>query len=113
MRNIQTDGNPREHFLNSEAKSFYAIIRHNIRTYVSEGIVQVIMGKPNAENIVEQFERGQSSEDRHAGWRYFLEKTEIKPGTAAPEASRLRQQELETRELKAMQDADLLRTTRD
>jgi hypothetical protein len=81
-----------------ESKSFYAIIRHNVRTYESGGVVEVIKGKQNTETTVKHFEIGQSAEDRHAGWRYFLEKTEIKAGTAPEEATRLRQRELEMRE---------------
>ena len=87
-----------------ESKSFYAIIRHNVRTYESAGVVEVIKGKENAEASVKNCETGQSSEDRHAGWRYFLEKTEIKPGTSPAEASNLRQAELELRESEMSQE---------
>jgi hypothetical protein len=59
-------------------------------------------GKENAEATVKGFEEGQSSEDRWTGWRYFLEKTEIKPGTDPQQATSLRQNELETRESKAL-----------
>ena len=85
----------------SEAKTGYAIIRHNVRTYVSAGVVDVIQGKQNAEAAVKQFELCQSSEDRHEGWRYFLEQTEIKPGTNLAEATSMRQKELELRESEA------------
>lgn len=85
-----------------ESKLFYAIIRHNVRTYQSGGVVEIIKGKQNAEATVKQCEDGQSSEDRHAGWRYFLEKTEIKPGTNPAEATHLRQAELELRESQSM-----------
>jgi hypothetical protein len=68
-------------------------------------VVQVIQGKLNAELSVKHLDAGESSEDRHAGWRYFLEKTEIKPGTDPAEATQLRQQELETRESDALRDA--------
>ena len=87
-----------------ESRTFYAIIRHNVRTYESAGVVEVIKGKQNAETTVKQFEEGQASEDRHAGWRYFLEKTEIKPGTSPAEATNLRQEELDLREAKVMQE---------
>jgi hypothetical protein len=87
-----------------ESRACYAIIRHNVRTYESAGVVEVIKGKQNAESTVKQFEDGQASEDRHAGWRYFLEKTEIKPGTSPAEATHLRQEELELREAKVMQE---------
>jgi hypothetical protein len=85
----------------NETKILYAIIRHNVRTYVSAGVVEVIQGKLNAEATVKQFELCQSSEDRHAGWRYFLEQTEIKVGTNLAEATILRQKELELRESQA------------
>jgi hypothetical protein len=85
----------------NEAKSLYAIIRHNVRTYVSAGVVDVIQGKTNAEAAVKQFELCQSSEDRHEGWRYFLELTEIKPGTDLAVATSMRQKELELRESEA------------
>ena len=55
---------------------------------------------------MKNFEEGQSSEDRHAGWRYFLEKTEIKPGTSPAEATDRRQAELELRERKAQDEID-------
>jgi hypothetical protein len=90
----------------NEAKTLYAIIRHNVRTYVSAGIVDVIQGKQNAEATVKQFELCQSSEDRHEGWRYFLEQTEIKPGTNLAEATILRQKELELRESQALQQPE-------
>jgi hypothetical protein len=87
-----------------ESTFFYAIIRHNVRTYESAGVVQVIKGKVNAETSVKQFEDATASEDRHAGWRYFLEKTEMKPGTDPAQATHMRQQALELRESKALLD---------
>jgi hypothetical protein len=61
----------------------------------------VIRGKNQAELAVGQFERGQSAEDRHAGWRYFLEQSDLKPGMNPQEATTLRQTLLETREANA------------
>ena len=87
-----------------ETKIAYAVIRHNVRTYESGGVVDVIRGRQNAETMMKQFEGGQSSEDRQAGWRYFLEKTTLKVGTNAAEATRLRQSDLEVRESKALED---------
>lgn len=96
-----------DHLTTRDESTFsYAIIRHNVRTYESGGVVQVIRGKGNAEITVKQYEDSQSSEDRHAGWRYFPEKTEIKPGTSPVEATHRRQTELETRERKAQEDID-------
>jgi len=55
---------------------------------------------------VKQYEASQSSEDRHAGWRYFPEKTGIKPGTNPVDATNQRQEELEVRERKAQEEID-------
>jgi hypothetical protein len=50
--------------------------------------------------MVKQYQDSQASADHHAGWRYFIEKTTIAPGTNAVEATNLRQSELELRESK-------------
>ena len=82
------------------------MIRHNVRTYESAGVVEVVKGRQNAESVLKNFESEQSSADRHEGWRYFLEKSSIKAGTNPAEATELRQAELESRESKATQDGD-------
>ena len=82
----------------------YSIILHNVRTYRSAGVVEVVRGKQNAELAVKKFEEAQNSADRHEGWRYFFEKTEMKAGTDPAEATHLRQTELETRESKALSE---------
>ncbi len=64
----------------------------------------VVKGKENAQTRVLQFETGQSSEDRHAGWRYFLELTDLRPGMNPEEATNLRQTRLEVRESQAQPD---------
>jgi hypothetical protein len=46
----------------------------------------------------------QPPSDRHEGWRYFLEKTSLKPGTDPTEATLRRQTELEVRESKAIEE---------
>ncbi len=86
-----------------ESKASYAIIRHNIRTYESAGVVEVIKGRQNAETTLRQFGECQSAEDRQAGWRYFIEKTRLKAGMDPAKATRRRQTDLETRESKAPQ----------
>ncbi len=85
-----------------ESKASYAIIRHNIRTYESGGVVLVVKGRENADIRVKHFETGQSSEDRHAGWRYFIEKSDLKAGMDPAEATNLRQMKLEMRESQAL-----------
>ena len=92
------------HLTHDEVKASYVVIRHNVRTYESAGVVEVVKGRQNAESALKNFESGQSSSDRHEGWRYFLEKTTLKAGTDPAEATILRQTELETRESKATLD---------
>ena len=85
-----------------ESSTSYVIIRHNVRTYQSAGVVQVLKGLHNAETTLRKFEDGQTSTDRHEGWRYFIEKTDLKPGTDPAQATHRRQTDLETRESKAL-----------
>jgi hypothetical protein len=86
--------------------SSYVIIRHNIRTYRSAGVVAVLRGKQNAELELKKFEDAQDSADRHEGWRYFIEKTDLKPGTDPAQATQHRQAQLEGRESKALQETE-------
>ena len=88
----------------NDSSASYAIIRHNIRTYHSAGVVQVVRGKQNAESELRNLETSQSPADRHEGWRYFIEKTELKAGTDPTEATHRRQAELDLRESKALQE---------
>lgn len=92
------------HLKQDESKLSFAIIRHNIRTYESGGVMAVVKGRETAKTRVLQFESGQSSEDRHAGWRYFLEPTDLRPGMDPQEATNLRQARLEVRESQAQPD---------
>jgi len=85
-----------------ESIASYAVIRHNIRTYLSAGVVEVVQGRQKAESEVKKLENSQHSGDRHEGWRYFLEKTDLKVGTDPIQATRQRQAALEKRELKAL-----------
>ncbi len=91
---------------NDELKASYVVIRHNVRTYESAGVVEVVKGRTNAESALKKLEGEQSSADRHEGWRYFLEKTSLKAGTDPAEATELRQAELESRESKATQEGE-------
>ena len=84
----------------------YAIILYNIRTYLSAGVVAVVSGKQKAVSELKKFEDSQTSSDRHEGWRYFFEKTDIKAGTDPEEATRIRQAKLEFRESKALQQTN-------
>jgi len=82
----------------------YAIIRHNIRTFLSAGVVVVVRGKQNADSALKELESCQPSVDHHEGWRYFCEKTDLRAGTDPAEATDLRQAELEVRESKALEE---------
>jgi hypothetical protein len=82
----------------------YAIILHNVRTYRSAGVIAVVRGKRKTETILKEFEEAQSSSDHHAGWRYFIEKTEMAAGTDPAEATHQRQAALELRESKESSD---------
>jgi hypothetical protein len=66
-------------------------------------VVLVLKGRQNAETTLKKFEDGQASADRHEGWRYFIEKTDLKPGTDPAQATHRRQIDLELRESKAQQ----------
>jgi hypothetical protein len=68
-------------------------------------VVAVVSGRPNAESEVKTFEDSQDSSDRHEGWRYFIDKTDLKAGTDPAEANRHRQAELEARESKVLREA--------
>ncbi len=92
----------------AEITSSYAVIRHNIRTYRSAGVVTVVRGKQNAESALKNLEDSQDSSDRHEGWRYFIEKTNLKAGTDATEATQRRQADLEVRESRALREENLL-----
>jgi hypothetical protein len=66
-------------------------------------VVQVIHGRQNAEATMKQFKESQSSSDGHEGWRYFLERTELRAGMNPAEATNLRQRDLEIREAKELE----------
>jgi len=89
-----------------ELSSSYAIIRHNIRTYRSDGVIAVVKGKAALELALKNLEDCQSPADRHEGWRYFFEKSNLKAGTDPAEATQLRQAQLEKRESEAQQEID-------
>jgi len=57
---------------------------------------------------LKKFEDCQTSADRHEGWRYFIERTDLKPGMDPAQATHRRQIELELRESKALQETSVL-----
>jgi hypothetical protein len=60
----------------------------------------IIKGRGKAEVTAQQFESGQSREDWLAGWGYFLERTDLKPGMDPQKATFLRQMRMDIRESK-------------
>ena len=86
-----------------EASAAYAILLHNIRTYESGGVVQVVKGRKHAEAALLTFEQGQSSTDRYSGWRYRLvEDNSLTPGMDPRAATERREKKLERRERTVM-----------
>jgi len=63
-------------------------------------VVEVVKGRQNAETALGKFNDCQSPADYHEGWRYFLEKTDLKAGMDPAQATHLRQADLENRESK-------------
>ena len=91
----RTSGTPRiENFLRDYSTQYSNL-------YLG-GVVQVIRGQQNAARAVAQFEGGQTSDDRHNGWRYFLEETQLTPGMDPERATQQRWRELDAREARAM-----------
>jgi len=64
----------------------------------------VVKGKQLAESTLQKLEACQDSSDHFEGWRYLIDKSDLKPGTDPAEATLLRQKELEIRESKAMDE---------
>jgi hypothetical protein len=60
------------HAIIDHLKPSFAIIRFNSRTYESGGVVAVVKAHAAAEHLLRDYEFGQSDQDRHNGWRYFL-----------------------------------------
>jgi hypothetical protein len=79
----------------------FAVIRYNLRTYEPGGVMAIIKGRGKAEVTVQDFESGQSREDWLAGWGYFLERTDLRPGMDPEKATSLRQMRMDIRESKA------------
>jgi len=79
----------------------FAVIRFNERTYQSAGVIAVIKGMETAQRTLNDYDWCQSSEDRRAGWRYFIEETDLRPGMDPDKATKLRQLRLDMLESQA------------
>lgn len=64
----------------------------------------MVKGKQLAESTLQKLEACQDSSDQFEGWRYLIDKSDLKPGTDPAEATQLRQKDLEIRESKAMHE---------
>jgi hypothetical protein len=84
--------------MQDESKSNFAVVRYDFRTYAAGGVMAVVKGRANALTMITQFEAGQSAEDRQEGWRYFLEKTDLKSGMNPEQATNERQSRMDVRE---------------
>jgi len=78
--------------------SSFAVVRFDEQTYQSGGVVAVIKGTEAAERTLNDFDCYQSEENRRAGWRYFLEETDLRPGMDPEKATKLRQVRLDLQE---------------
>lgn len=81
--------------MTNKREGSFAVIRFNERTYQSDGVVAVIKGFQAAQRILNDFDWSQSEENRRAGWRYFLENTNLRPGMDPEKATKLRQMRLD------------------
>ena len=87
--------------MTDKSDSSFAVIRFNERTYQSAGVVAVIKGIETAQRTLNDFDWCQSPEERRAGWRYFLEETDLRPGMDPEKATKLRQLRLDLQESQA------------
>jgi hypothetical protein len=84
--------------MTDKSGSSFAVVRFNEQTYQSGGVVAVIKGTEAAERTRNDFDCYQSEENRRAGWRYFLEETDLRPGMDPEKATKLRQVRLDLQE---------------
>jgi hypothetical protein len=84
--------------LTDKSDSSFAVVGFNERTYQSGGVAAVIKGIEAAQRTLKNFDSCQSEEKRRAGWRYFLEKTDLRPGMDPEKATQLRQVRLDLQE---------------
>jgi len=87
--------------MTDKCESSFAVIRFNERTYQSGGIVAVITGIEAVQRTLNDFDWYQSEENRRAGWRYFLEETDPRPGMDLEKATKLRQVRLDLQDSQA------------
>lgn len=84
--------------MTAKSEASFAVVGFNERTYQSGGVVAVIKGFEAAHETLDDFVLCQSEEDRTAGWRYFLEETDLRPGMDPEKATNIRQVRLDLHE---------------
>ena len=84
--------------MTSKPDPSFVVVRFNSRTYLPGKVVAVIKGNKAAERILKDLNSCLSEESRRAGWRYFLEETDLKPGMDAERATSLRQLRFDSQE---------------
>jgi len=77
--------------MTDKSESSFAVVRFNEQTYQSGGVVAIIKGIEAAQRTLNDFDWCLSEENRRAGWCYFLEETDLRPGMEPEKATRLRQ----------------------
>jgi hypothetical protein len=82
----------------SRSKTSFAVVRFNERTYQSGGVMAVVKGTEAAEKTLNDFDWFLSDDNRRAGWRYFLEETDLRSGMDPEKATKLRQVRLDLAE---------------
>jgi hypothetical protein len=84
--------------LRDKSKASFAVVRFNEQTYESGGVVAVVQGIEAAQKALTACGLQQSEQNRMAGWRYFLEKTNLRAGMDPEKATKLRQMKLDLQE---------------
>jgi hypothetical protein len=84
--------------MTDKSESSFAVVRFNEQTYQSGGVVAIIKGIEAAQRTLNDFDWCLSEENRRAGWCYFLEETDLRPGMEPEKATKLRQVRLDLQE---------------
>jgi hypothetical protein len=84
--------------MTNKSQASFAVVRFNERTYQSGGVVAVIKGTESAESTLKELDWCQGDDSRRAGWRYFLEETDLRSGMDPEKATILRQVQLDLAE---------------
>jgi hypothetical protein len=85
--------------MTDKSTASFAVVRFNERTYQSGGVMAVIKGTESAERTLNDFDWCQGDDNRRAGWRYFLEATDLPPGMDPVKAIKLRQVRFDLQEV--------------